>query len=56
MIGIHSIASDEFCKEGFDLRKGECLNLSIPQRRKCPNGYYLSGNKQKRLFSEEKIC
>ena len=35
----------EYCKEGFDLKKGECLNISLPINGVCSDGYYLSNNK-----------
>ena len=33
------------CKEGFTERKGECIELPIPNEDNiCPEGYYISGN------------
>ena len=34
----------EYCKEGYYLKKGECLALKIPTNGKCPDNYYPSGN------------
>ena len=34
----------EYCKEGFYLKKGECLNLTLPTNGNCPNNYYKDGN------------
>ena len=34
----------EYCKEGLYLKKGECLNLTIPENGNCPPNYYLNGN------------
>ena len=33
----------EYCKEGYLLKKGECLNLTTPENGKCPDNYYQSG-------------
>ena len=34
----------ESCKEGYDLKKGECIALVIPENGNCPGDYYLVGN------------
>ena len=34
----------EYCDEGFYLKKGECLELSLAQNGMCQFGYYLAGN------------
>ena len=34
----------EYCKEGFFLKKGECLNLTLSKNKKCSPGYYRNGN------------
>ena len=34
----------ERCKEGYELKKGECLNLTKTVNRRCPFGYIPSGN------------
>ena len=33
----------EYCKEGYLLKKGECLDLTIPVNGDCPENYYQSG-------------
>ena len=35
----------EYCKEGYDLKKGECIKLNRPENGRCTDSrYYVSGN------------